>query len=129
LPGARRRAGHARGRSAYADRRRAGPAALKEMNFKVVIPARLGSTRLPRKVLREVRGRPLVRYVWDAARRARASEVVIATDDAEVRAACAAFGADVQMTSARHASGTDRIHEVAVKRRWGAGTVVVNLQG
>jgi len=99
------------------------------MKFKVVIPARLGSTRLPRKVLREVHGRPLVRHVWDAARRARADEVVIATDNAEVRDACAAFGADVQMTSARHASGTDRIHEVATKRRWSAGTVVVNLQG
>jgi 3-deoxy-manno-octulosonate cytidylyltransferase (CMP-KDO synthetase) len=99
------------------------------MKFKVVIPARLGSTRLPRNVLREIRGRPLVRYVWEAARRARADEVVIATDSAEVRAACAAFGADVQMTSTRHASGTDRIHEVAVKRRWSAGTLVVNLQG
>jgi 3-deoxy-manno-octulosonate cytidylyltransferase (CMP-KDO synthetase) len=99
------------------------------LKFKVVIPARLGSTRLPRKVLREVGGRPLVRYAWDAARRARADEVVIATDDAEVRDACAAFGADVQMTSARHASGTDRIHEVALKRRWRAGTIVVNLQG
>jgi 3-deoxy-manno-octulosonate cytidylyltransferase (CMP-KDO synthetase) len=99
------------------------------VKFKVVIPARLGSTRLPRKVLREIHGRPLVRYVWDAARRARADEVVIATDDAEVRAACEAFGADVQMTSARHASGTDRIHEVALKRRWRAGTIVVNLQG
>ncbi len=99
------------------------------MKFKVVIPARLGSTRLPRKVLREIHGRPLVRYVWDAARRARADEVVIATDSTEVRDACAAFGADVQLTSARHASGTDRIHEVAVKRRWSAATVVVNLQG
>ncbi len=99
------------------------------MKFKVVIPARLGSTRLPRKVLREINGRPLVRYVWDAARRARAGEVVIATDDAEVRAACEAFGADVQMTSKRHQSGTDRVHEVAVRRRWSPGTVVVNLQG
>lgn len=99
------------------------------MKFKVVIPARLGSTRLPRKVLREIHGRPLVQYVWDAARRARADEVVIATDSAEVRDACSAFGADVQMTSMRHASGTDRIHEVARKRRWSAATVVVNLQG
>jgi 3-deoxy-manno-octulosonate cytidylyltransferase (CMP-KDO synthetase) len=55
--------------------------------------------------------------------------VVIATDSAEVRKACDAFGADVQMTSARHASGTDRVHEVAVKRRWSASAIVVNLQG
>ena len=99
------------------------------MKFKVVIPARLGSTRLPRKVLREIHGRPLIRYVWDAARRTRAQEVVIATDSAEVRDACLAFGADVAMTSARHASGTDRIQEVAAKRRWSASTLVVNLQG
>jgi len=99
------------------------------MNFNIVIPARLGSTRLPRKVLREIHGRPLVRHVWEAARRARAREVVIATDDREVQAACAAFGADVVMTSPRHPSGTDRIHEVARKRRWGASTIVVNLQG
>jgi len=99
------------------------------MKFKVVIPARLGSTRLPRKVLREIHGRPLVQYAWNAARRARAQEVVIATDSAEVRDACLAFGADVQMTSARHASGTDRLNEVAAKRRWSASTLVVNLQG
>ena len=99
------------------------------MNFKVVIPARLGSTRLPRKVLREIGGRPLVQHVWDAARRARADEVIVATDDAQVRDACAAFGAEVQMTSVRHASGTDRIHEVARKRGWSASTLVVNLQG
>jgi 3-deoxy-manno-octulosonate cytidylyltransferase (CMP-KDO synthetase) len=99
------------------------------MKFKVVIPARLGSTRLPRKVLREVGGRPLVRWVWEAACRARPDEVVVATDDAGVRDACVAFGADVQMTSSRHASGTDRIHEVARKRGWGASTIVVNLQG
>lgn len=99
------------------------------MKFKVVIPARLGSTRLPRKVLRELKGRPLVQWVWDAARRARADEVVIATDDAEVRSTCQAFGADVQMTSARHPSGTDRLHEVARRRRWSSSTIVVNLQG
>lgn len=94
-----------------------------------MIPARLGSTRLPRKVLREIHGKPLVEHVWLAARRARADEVVIATDSVEVGEACAAFGADVVMTSMRHASGTDRVHEVAVKRRWSASTVVVNLQG
>jgi len=99
------------------------------VKFKVVIPARLGSTRLPRKVLQDIHGRPLIQYVWNAARRTRAQEVVIATDSAEVREACLAFGADVQMTSPRHVSGTDRINEVATRRRWSASTVVVNLQG
>lgn len=99
------------------------------LTFNIVIPARLGSTRLPRKVLRNIHGQPLVRHVWEAARRARAREVVIATDDREVQAACAAFGADVVMTAAKHQSGTDRIYEVARKRRWSASTLVVNLQG
>jgi 3-deoxy-manno-octulosonate cytidylyltransferase (CMP-KDO synthetase) len=99
------------------------------MKFKVVIPARLGSTRLPRKVLREIGGKPLIRYTWAAARKTRAQEVVIATDDAEVFDACKAFGADVVMTAVTHPSGTDRIHEVARKRKWGPGTLVVNVQG
>lgn len=99
------------------------------LTFNVVIPARLGSTRLPRKVLRGIHGKPLVQYAWEAAKRARAREVVIATDDREVQAACAGFGADVVMTSPRHQSGTDRIDEVARKRRWRPATVVVNLQG
>ena len=99
------------------------------MNFKVVIPARLGSTRLPRKVLRDIGGKLLVQHVWAAARKTRAQEVVIATDEPEVFEACAAFGADVMMTSRKHESGTDRIFEVARKRRWSAATLVVNLQG
>src|SRR5690242_10864039 len=99
------------------------------LKFNIVIPARLGSTRLPRKVLREIAGKPLVQYVWQAACKVRAKEVVIATDDVEVRAACERFGADVVMTSPKHASGTDRIFEVARKRRWAPSTIVVNLQG
>src|SRR6185295_9081384 len=76
---ARRHPGDARGRSPAAHGRRTR-LIRQPMAFKVVIPARLGSTRLPRKVLREIHGRPLIRYVWEAARRARADEVVIATD-------------------------------------------------
>lgn len=97
--------------------------------FKVVIPARLGSIRLPRKVLREIAGKPVVQHVWDAARRAGADEVVIATDADEVRQVCEAFGADVRMTAATHKSGTDRVNEIARLARWDAATIVVNLQG
>jgi 3-deoxy-manno-octulosonate cytidylyltransferase (CMP-KDO synthetase) len=97
--------------------------------FQVVIPARLGSTRLPRKVLRDIGGRPLVQYTWDAARKSGAESVIIATDDQEVRDACLKFGADVRMTAITHNSGTDRVNEIAHGVGWSDATVVVNLQG
>jgi 3-deoxy-manno-octulosonate cytidylyltransferase (CMP-KDO synthetase) len=99
------------------------------VKFNVVIPARLGSTRLPRKVLREIHGRPLVRYVWEAAKKSGAQHVVIATDDEHVFAACRAFGAEVRMTSVAHNSGTDRANEVAGAEGWSPEQIVVNLQG
>lgn len=104
-------------------------AAASEVAFKVVIPARLGSTRLPRKVLLDAGGKPVIRHVWEVARRAGAGDVVIATDSDEVMNACESFGADVQMTSAQHQSGTDRASEIARSRGWSADTIVVNLQG
>jgi len=97
--------------------------------FKVVIPARLGSTRLPRKVLRELGGKPVVRWVWEAAQQAGAEEVLIATDAPEVQEICEAFGAQVRMTDAAHQSGTDRINEVARAAGWSRETIVVNVQG
>lgn len=97
--------------------------------FKVVIPARLGSTRLPRKVLRELGGKPVVQWVWEAARQTGAEEVLIATDAAEVFEVCCGFGAEVRMTDPAHQSGTDRINQVAAAAGWAAETVVVNVQG
>ena len=99
------------------------------VHFKVVIPARLGSTRLPRKVLREVGGKPLVRHVWEAARASGAAQVVIATDEESVAAAARDFGAEVRLTAATHQSGTDRVNEVARAEGWDRDDVVVNLQG
>jgi 3-deoxy-D-manno-octulosonate cytidylyltransferase len=99
------------------------------VSFAVVIPARLGSTRLPRKVLLPIAGRPLVQWVWQAARASAADEVVVATDSEEVAAACRAFGADTCLTSPDHASGTDRVEEVARRRGWSPDAVIVNLQG
>ena len=98
-------------------------------DFVAVIPARLGSTRLPRKVLRDLAGKPLVQHVWEAARRSGAAQVLIATDAEEVRAVCSAFGAEVRMTRAEHQSGTDRIQEVAQAEGWGDDRIVVNVQG
>lgn len=97
--------------------------------FKVVIPARLGSTRLPRKVLREIGGKPVVRHVWEVARRSGADEIVVATDSDEVLQVCRSFGAEAQLTSPQHQSGTDRTNEIARSHGWDARTVVVNLQG
>ena len=92
-----------------------------------VIPARLASTRLPRKVLREIAGKPLIVHVYEAARRARdLSEVLVATDADEVVAACSRFGVPAVMTSPDHPSGTDRVWEVAQTR---AADVYVNIQG
>lgn len=92
-----------------------------------VIPARLGSTRLPRKVLREIAGRPLVAWVYDAARRAPdLNDVLVATDADEVVHACARLGIPAVLTSAAHPSGTDRVWEVAQSR---AADVYVNIQG
>jgi 3-deoxy-manno-octulosonate cytidylyltransferase (CMP-KDO synthetase) len=92
-----------------------------------VIPARLASTRLPRKVLRDVAGKPLVVRVWEAARRAPdLAEVLVATDADEVVAACRQFGVPAVLTSPDHPSGTDRVWEVAQTH---AADVYVNIQG
>ena len=92
-----------------------------------VIPARLASTRLPRKVLRPLAGRPLVAWVYDAARKAPdLADVVVATDADEVVQACRALGIQVVLTSPEHPSGTDRVWEVAQAR---AADVYVNVQG
>ena len=98
------------------------------MEFKVVIPARFGASRLPGKPLRELAGWPLVRHVHARASESGA-EVVIATDDARIRDACEGFGAVVCMTAADHESGTARIAEVVAQRGWDDAAIVVNLQG
>lgn len=97
--------------------------------FKLVIPARLGSTRLPGKVLRLLAGKPLVQHVWELAMRCGAEEVWVAVDDDRVADCARGFGAAVCMTSAAHQSGTDRVNEVARQRGWADSTLVVNLQG
>jgi 3-deoxy-manno-octulosonate cytidylyltransferase (CMP-KDO synthetase) len=97
--------------------------------FRVVIPARHASTRLPGKPLLEIAGLPMVLHVHDLSLRSGASEVIVATDDARIQDACRAAGAAVEMTAAHHASGTDRIAEVAECRGWARDDIVVNVQG
>lgn len=97
--------------------------------FKAVIPARYASSRLPGKPLADIAGLPMVVHVARRAHQSGADEVVVATDDERVRVAVAAQGIAVEMTDPAHASGTDRIAEVALRRGWPDHTVVVNVQG
>ncbi|MGB5624413.1 MAG: 3-deoxy-manno-octulosonate cytidylyltransferase [Woeseiaceae bacterium] len=99
------------------------------MNFVVVIPARHASTRLPGKVLREIHGKPMLRYVFERGTESRATEVVIATDDERIADVASGFGAIVCMTGNQHRSGTERIAEVADLLDWADDQIVVNLQG
>lgn len=97
--------------------------------FVVAIPARYGASRLPGKPLRLVGGRPLVLRVAERALQAGAREVVVATDDARIADALAGQPVRVCMTRPDHASGTDRLAEVADQLGWDEDAVVVNLQG
>jgi len=92
-----------------------------------VIPARLASTRLPRKMLREIAGKPLIGVVYEAVRSSPLlANVVVATDSEEIIAACRQHGWNACMTSALHRSGTERVHEVSGDR---AADVYINVQG
>jgi 3-deoxy-manno-octulosonate cytidylyltransferase (CMP-KDO synthetase) len=92
-----------------------------------VIPARLASTRLPRKVLREIAGRPMLAWVYEAARSSPLlADVIVATDSDEVMEACRQNGWNALLTSFLHRSGTDRVYEVAGSV---AADIYVNVQG
>jgi 3-deoxy-manno-octulosonate cytidylyltransferase (CMP-KDO synthetase) len=97
--------------------------------FHVIIPARFASTRLPGKPLALIGERPLVQWVWQRAVESGAASVLIATDDERIQLAVSKFGADCLMTSAHHASGTDRIADVVRARGFAADDIIVNLQG
>jgi 3-deoxy-manno-octulosonate cytidylyltransferase (CMP-KDO synthetase) len=99
------------------------------MSFKVVIPARFQSTRLPGKPLVDIAGAPMVQHVHQRAVESGADEVVVATDDERVAAACETFGARVVMTAGMHRSGTERIAEVVALDGDPPERIVVNVQG
>jgi 3-deoxy-manno-octulosonate cytidylyltransferase (CMP-KDO synthetase) len=93
-----------------------------------VIPARFASTRLPGKPLLSDTGRPLIQHVVEAARRARSLDrILVATDDRRIAEAVTRFGGEALMTRADHATGTDRVAEVAA--RLDGARIIVNLQG
>jgi 3-deoxy-manno-octulosonate cytidylyltransferase (CMP-KDO synthetase) len=97
--------------------------------FRVVIPARYASTRLPGKPLADIAGKPMVVRVAEAAQRANPDGIWIATDDSRVLDACVAHGWQAVMTRSDHPSGTDRIAEVAQQLGWRDDEIVVNVQG
>jgi 3-deoxy-manno-octulosonate cytidylyltransferase (CMP-KDO synthetase) len=93
----------------------------------VVIPARLGSTRLPRKMLREIAGRPLIGVVYEAVRSSPLlADIIVATDSEEIMAVCRQHGWNARMTSTFHRSGTERVHEIANSE---SADVYINVQG
>ncbi len=101
---------------------------MKALRTLIVIPARLHSTRLPRKLLLNQTGKTVLEHTYFAARESKlADEVIVAADDAEIFAAVESFGGCVEMTSADHPSGTDRVAEVA--GRHPDFDIVVNVQG
>ena len=100
-----------------------------EIAFNVVIPSRYAASRLPGKPLRAIVGRSMIARVWDRAMASGAQEVVVATDDERIVTEIESFGGEAMLTSSEHASGTDRLAEVASRLGWGEDIVVVNLQG
>jgi len=97
------------------------------MKVVAVIPARLDSTRLPRKMLREIAGEPLLAWVYQGVRRCSSlDQVVVATDSEDILAFCKQRGFVARMTSPTHRSGTERVHEISTLI---PGDVYLNVQG
>lgn len=98
-------------------------------HYKIVIPARYASSRLPGKPLVMLAGKPMIQHVYERALATGIADIVIATDDERIERVAKDFGAQVVMTSPAHENGTERIAEVARLKSWPADTVIVNLQG
>lgn len=99
------------------------------MSFVVIIPARLHSSRLPRKPLMEIHGQPMVYWTWMQAKKSGANRIIIATESQEVADACHQFGAEVCLTGDHHQSGTERIAEVIELSLIADDQIIVNVQG
>lgn len=99
------------------------------MEFRVIIPARYASTRLPGKMLADIGGKPMLQHTYERALESGAESVAIATDDDRIRKVAEEFGATVCMTSPDHNSGTERLAEAVVALGYLEDEVIVNLQG
>ncbi|MFZ2655042.1 MAG: 3-deoxy-manno-octulosonate cytidylyltransferase [Victivallales bacterium] len=98
------------------------------MRSAAIIPARYGSTRFPGKVLADLDGKPIIKWVYERASASSADYVFVATDDEKVFKAVEAFGGNAVMTSPNHPSGTDRIYE-AVTKKCPDAEIIINVQG
>ena len=99
------------------------------MSYTIIIPARLKSTRLPNKMLRDLAGKPLIEWTWQAAMKSNAKHIIVATDNEAIYHHLEALGAEVIMTADSHESGTDRLSEVSRKLQFSDDEVIVNWQG
>jgi 3-deoxy-manno-octulosonate cytidylyltransferase (CMP-KDO synthetase) len=99
------------------------------MRYKVLIPARLASSRLPNKPLADIGGLPMIVRVAQRAAASSAHEVVVAGDDASILEACAAHGVRAVLTRMNHPSGSDRLAEACEQLGWDGDEIVVNVQG
>ena len=96
------------------------------MKTTAIIPARYHSTRLPGKPLIEIKGKPLIQYVYERVKESSVQQVIVATDDERIVATVKGFGGEAVLTSAQHRSGTERVAEVAASMDT---DIVVNVQG
>ena len=99
------------------------------MSFKIVIPARYASSRLPGKPLVDIAGKPMIQHVYERACESLADSIIIATDDVRIEDAAQQFGAEVCMTRDDHLSGTDRIAEVVAHHGFDNDDIIINVQG
>lgn len=99
------------------------------MTYKIIIPARFGSSRLPGKPLSLIGDKPMIQHVWNRASESGADRIIVATDDPRIQQVCNDFGAECLLTQKDHQSGSDRIVEVCKKLDFNDNDIIVNLQG
>lgn len=99
------------------------------MTFRIIIPARYASSRLPGKPLMDIAGKPMIQHVYERAIASQAADIIIATDDERIKQTVESFGAKVCMTKANHPSGTDRLAEVAKLYGFDDNDIIINVQG